>query len=298
MIVKLLVGSSGLNTVLDPVRLVLPETGISALTSCENIEIDDSFRVNRRKGYRKVVDASAPHSIYADKGRCYFVDDGAIYKLNDDLTKTGVRSGINKKARMSFCITKDKTYYCNGYENGVINDITSSPWVNEAINVTDTGKKFSDPPIGHLLAIWHGRMYIADENGIWFSEPFSYSQFRLSASFIPTEGKPTMMVPVDGGMFISDNCGVYFLSGADASAFSLAKKSEYSAVPGTGIQISGELMLQDVSGKCAIWCDCQGICLGTSDGSVRNLTEEKVMLPLKSSGGFSVIKGRHIIITI
>ena len=106
------------------------------------------------------------------------------------------------------------------------------------------------------------------------------------------------MVPVDGGMFVSDAYGVYFLSGADASAFSLTKVSEYGAVPGTGLSVSGEMMLQDLTHKCAIWCDCQGICLGTSDGGVRNLTEERVMLPLKSSGGFSAIKGRHIIMTI
>ena len=110
---------TGLNTRFDPYRLPMDnETLIGSLAIAVDVEIDDSHRINRRKGYAPTKITSGVHSLFCDGGHCLFMYSGSLYRLsdsfmNDAVCYTGIRSGLTD-IQMYYVQVADKIYYSNG----------------------------------------------------------------------------------------------------------------------------------------------------------------------------------------
>jgi len=286
--IKIFSGTSGINNKVDPVRLKFnPETGISELASAVNVDIDSTGRISTRKGFIQKASGHF-HSLYSLGEIALVVKDGYLGILGNDFSFTSLIS-IHETARVSYKELMGRVYFCNGftkgyYEKGVIYSWAASEYIGPA-----TTKTFSDPPIGYLLELFNGRMYIAVEYGnsfaLYYSESRAYSWFDYSSGWIPFQEKITMVKKVKGGFWIGTEKRIVFLSGTGPEDFSYEDIAFYGVLEGTGKEIQGQDILGgQFQGKVILFGSKKGICLGGPNGEFLNLTKEKLILPEGNRG--------------
>lgn len=134
-----------------------------------------------------------------------------------------------------------------------------------------------EPPIGHLVAYANGRAYVAVDDAIFYSEPYSPELFDLR-HYWPLDGRVTMMAPADagqgGGAFFvgtTSSCGV--IEGDDPETAKYVAKTDYGAIEGALDYVDGTLLGDGAAGavQVPLWLSEQGICVGVGT-EIRNLT--------------------------
>lgn len=302
MLQPLMSGSTGLNNIVDPVRLEYnPKTGMAELAEAVNVYIDDTGRVSRRPG-QSLLSAVNSHSLFCDKGDCFVVQereaDAALYQVGTDYSLAGVRSSLTKGARVAFKQVGAKTYYLNGYQNGVIENGISAAWpVNTAHVGADTVRAFYPAPLGTHLELFQSCMWVAKDNVIWVSEPNAYGKFDMARRFFQFGSNVRMIKAVLGGVWVSDGEKTAFIAAGDKfDAMQYLKKSSFPAH-----EWSENIELVDLSqtdfqipGLSAVWSCDAGLCIGTADGQLLVTTEKKLLYPAGANGA-TVVDGHNVI---
>lgn len=297
-------GSSGLNTKLDPTRIKFdPRTGVSDLAVCVNIDIDDSGRISRRKGFTATSRTESWHSLFSCGAYALGVSGNALAVLEPNMARTNIRN-VTVGAKMSFVRdtdgTQDVIYYANGYEQGKVIDKLSYSWTaNDYVGPTSR-KEIYDPPIGHILEVRNLRMFIAEGSTLWYSEPGTLSQFRLAANYFGYPNRLRMVQAVEGGLWISDSESVYFLGGSIAPALQempiQIKKCDCPVIEGTNVEApASRIGLDGLSGIVTIFTTTKGVCIGSMDGTLVPVTEHKVEIPSGLSGSAVYRDGKYIV---
>lgn len=316
--IRLFSGTTGLNNRIDPVRLSFDrETGIAELSETANIRIDPTGRPSRQKGYTKLASGNFSNLCKFDcGGYTLAIKDGTtLVAVDEDGNYTNVRTGLTSGAYMDYEKasdgSKDYIYYLNGNERGRVYDRTNYDWSAGTYYGPDTTKGFSDPPNGHLLTLYNGRMYIADGNAIYASEPHDFTKYNLAEGYILFPGKITFLDNVDGGIFVSDASSIYFLAGDDIlhsdRQFALKKLYDRPIIRGTGVKTMAENLRLDVIGEVIIaWTDFGCMVLGPN-GYCRNHTIEKLIrrtpaegnnyLPDSNNGASIIINNEELVTT-
>lgn len=287
-------GTTGLNNKVDPVRLVVDyRTGLRFLSSAQNIDIDSTGRPSRRPGYSKVLAKSA-HSLFPLTDYCLFVTGDALSVLEADWSDAPIRN-VTTGARMSYVQIEDKAYYCNGYENGYVENRVSHSWAAKSYVGPRTTKAFSGPPTGHLLEFYNGRIFIAADNILWYSEPFAYSWYNKAANYIPFVGRLRMVRAVATGLYVSTETKTYYLGGEQPLEFKLMEVADYPAQLGSDCMVPGSRIHGlDYAGSVVMWTSTHGICVGSINGQFINLTEEKLALPNTNQGAGFYYDGKYL----
>lgn len=277
---RLLSKATGLNNKVSPTNVIYDEkSGIGDLCVAVNIDITNEGKIERRVGITATDINYSTHSLFTGINDTYFVSGSTLYALNTDFTSTVVVSGITSGYPMSYCDVLDRTYYCNTRQKGYIRHRSNNSWIAGTYVGPDTYRVFSDPPIGSLLSLYKGRMFIAKDSTLWYSEPFAYNMFDMARSYIWFEQPITSILPVEDGIFVSAD-KVYFLRGNQPIEFVQSVISLYPVIGKTGVIVQGENLLdKSYIGKCAIWTSQDGIFLGFGNGQVKNLTKDKLNLP-------------------
>ena len=304
MKVNLFTGTTGLNTVDDPVRVTIDgNSAITDLAKSVNVSITRTGRTELRAGNSLSISSNL-HSLYCDDGPCYvikeFASDGAIEQVAADLSLTGIRSGLTKYARMDFEKDPDGgTFYANGFENGKIVDGISIPWPDMSDHVGgDTSRYFSKAPIGEHIALGHGRAWISyEENGkyiVAYSEPFAYGKFDLTRCYFLFESSVRMIRPVDNGIYISDSNKTYFYRGTDPTDMEIITVANFPAIEWS--DAIDKVEASDIGfdkGLSVLWASPEGAILGHSSGTVVNLNKEKIIYPEDVRQGAGLLRGYH-----
>lgn len=289
-------GTTGLNTKLYPTRLSFnPETGIQDLSIAVNIDIDDSGMPERRKGHTLTSLTGDCHSLFCDKGECLFVKDDGLFIFHSDYSSTGIRN-VTKDVRMDYVQTSEGIYYLNGYERGRVLASISYAWdVGDYVG-PETTKTFSNPPTGHLLELYNGRMFIAKDDVVWYSEPFAYGAFNLAKNYIQFSSKIKMLKAVVDGLYVSDSKAIYFHKGGFPAEFQQIKVADYPAIEGTAVKGSGSRvgLEEKIQGNVILLGAEKGLCIATPGGSFINLTERKINIPPAQFGAGLYRDGRYI----
>jgi hypothetical protein len=288
----------GLNNAEDPVRLVYdPEKGVVELAAAVNVNIDSTGRFSRRRGYEQLLSLPGVHSLWAHGDQCFFVCGTAMYQLHPDWSHTGIRSGLTAFAYMSYAHLDGKTYYANGFENGVNHDGVSWAWVGEDYVGPETIHHIElRPPTGHLLEVMSGRMLIAQGDVMWFSMPFAPSHFRPSRDYVPFERRITMMRALPDGLWVSDETGIYWFSGHDPEQWVRARKANYPAIIGTSVLVDGaKLGDGSIIEMCVLFTTVRGICVGGPQGFFRNLTEKRLLYPTSPHGAAALVGDKYLV---
>lgn len=92
------------------------------------------------------------------------------------------------------------------------------------------------PPAGDVLEYHNGRIYIGDENVVWFTDALRYGSVRFASNFMMFPERVTLMKAVADGIFICAD-KTYWVSGVDTSEFQQLVVLPYGAVYGTGINL-------------------------------------------------------------
>jgi hypothetical protein len=295
---RLLFKTSGLNNTQPPTRLEYdPATGVVELAEAYNVEIDDTGRPCRRRGYTSTVRTESSHSMFTGRTGTFYVAGMVLYRLNGDLTRTSVRTGLTTAAKMNYVEVLNTIYYMNGYEKGRLVNGVYSAWDIGTYQGPVTVRQFSAPPIGTLLEVYNGTMFVAVKNVLWFSERFGFNLFDTARSYVWFEDDITMVKAVADGLYVSTGRKVVFLKGQTPNEFQQINISGYGAIAGTGIKINAEDLLKgQIVGVAVMWTAYNGIHLGLQGGECKNLTEGRIEIPNVTEGCAALHNGKYFVV--
>ncbi len=284
---------------LDPVRL-----GEGALARAENVVIDLSGAIKRRDGMTE-VDSGVWHSLFSCGVYGLGVCDGTLKLIERDLSITSLVSVVGS-GRVSYALgfdgSNDSVFFCNGVMNGKVVNKAYSAWtMGSFVGVSSTEEQVVEylaaPPVGSLLEIFNGRMFVAAENLLYFSEIYDYSRFRVTPFIF--EEDIVMIKGLTGGMYVGTEEGLFFLGGNDPFEFSRIKASDGRVISGSerkvtasdiGLQVPAEVIVFAISGE--------GICIADGSGSVQNLTKVGIDFPEELIGAGCITKDKQYIVSM
>jgi len=286
----------GLNNFGDPSTIKMDlSTGDYELSESLNVVIDNG-RPGRRKGYTR-KNASAFHSLYALKDCMVGVTGNALSIIHRDYTTTAIRN-VTTGARVRYQQVGDKLYYVNGFEIGYVLNQLSYSWSAATTYYGPTTQRvFSDPPIGELICLCKGRMYIAKGSYLWYSEPYAYNSFDFARNFIDFGSDIQMVAASDDTLFVSTNEKVLALSGGGPEDFEIKPVFSFPAIKGTEVPFDFVKfpIVDGLYGTGVIWVGTEGICVGGLKGFNTILTTKKVIIPDAKEGNAVIYKNHYII---
>lgn len=281
----LLKASTGLNVKVDPTRIEYnPELGVTDLSAAYNIVLDSTGRVSRRKGYEQKISGNY-HSLFSCGNYAVGVTGDALQVIEHDWSTSNIRN-VTKGARMDYVREDEKVYYSNGFEIGYIKDKLSYGWQDQSYVGPDTVRTFSSPPAGHLLEIYAGRMYVARENVLFFSEPLAYGRFDLARGYIPYESRIQLVKAVSNGIYVGDEDRIFFEGGSGPRDFIHSVVADYPAIlRAVAVElVGGSRFGLQTAAMFAVLGTKRGLCIAGPDATFINLTEEKLAYPDVSRG--------------
>lgn len=293
--------STGLNTRIDPARLVFdPETGVTDLAVAYNIDHDYTGRVSRRKGFDETLITESCHSVFCDGGEALMVTGSNLCLIAPDLSGYTELATVTPGATMSYTQVADMIFWCNGFEKGYVKNGVNNAWVKGTYYGPTSRRVLSDPPTGTLVSSYAGRMYVVQGTAMFYSDPYSLNAFDLARGFFQFEGNQiTLVNPVAGGMYVGTDQAVWFLSGNQPKTFKPIKAARSGVFTGTAAMvdlsdIAPKEFLQNRTGEAVLWTGPEGVSIGMPDGQVFHLTKDKLDPLTGVQGAGAIINGRYI----
>jgi hypothetical protein len=93
-------------------------------------------------------------------------------------------------------------------------------------------------PLGHSVNYHNGRLFIAQDNVLWYSEKFQYQHWLLASNYIEFPTRIRAVMPVESGIWVASD-KLYFLSGNEPDQYQRITKDIAKAVEGTAIRMNG-----------------------------------------------------------
>jgi len=149
----------------------------------------------------------------------------------------------------------------------------------------------SPMPAGDFVRGHAGRLYVAAGDTLWFSEPLRPHLTDRAHNFVRFVGRIRFVELVEGGAYVGDDRGVWWLAGADPSQWAMALALSTLAIRRSSVLVSAEhLPSIQATGNCAVWLSEQGYVVGMSGGTARPLHADRIRI---APG----IEGRSVFIT-
>jgi hypothetical protein len=266
----------GLGFAATPNGLVCdPDTGRYHLVEAVNLDVVQG-RLRRRPGLTRLL-ALGAHSLFSDGPNLYAGCEDRLYRIPGQGEPRVLRDGLTAGARLAFVAAGDAVYFANGFQTGVIRDGTAFPWSAPAYPGPDRDGRYVPPPAGHLLAHFAGRIWIARNELVFFTEGAGLFDWvdSLAGFLPPTTGRVRLLHPVADGLFLGDDAGVLFAGGSDPKTMTFARVCPVPPVPGSDAALEpgrhDAVAGQALTGQSAIWAGQDGLYLGRPSGHVQRL---------------------------
>jgi hypothetical protein len=163
----------------------------------------------------------------------------------------------------------------------------SSFTVSSASNLSNPLRTFNldKAPQGQIVRYHNGRLYIASENILWYSEKYQYQHFNLAENYIEFPTRIRELMPLESGIWIGSD-KLYFLSGTDPKQFTRITKDVAEVVEGTGTKVPGIYSIQPMMPSEYYWLVTTnlGIYALKEQGALVNQTLPNVELENSNSG--------------
>jgi hypothetical protein len=272
--------SRGLNNVLTDY-----EMEFNWLKTATNVDIDDNNKLSIRNGTDSVLSADV-HSIWSNGEICLFRQTDTLKKLNIVtlsplvVSSTTLVSGLStKKFPMNYLDINGIVYFCDGINNGIIENGEYREWGSSIPLVTEIDV-LEQPPVGSFLTYYNSRIFVIENNVVWYSEPNSFEYFNLSNNYLMFENPVTMFAPVESGIWAGTNEEIDFLRGDDVTSLKRIVRSTYGVASNNYQEIEGGSVGDGrITGKIIVFFSKNGACLGTSDGILINISESRFTFP-------------------
>ena len=137
------------------------------------------------------------------------------------------------------------------------------------------------PPAGQLLEYHNGRIYIAQSNVVWATEPQRLGLVKPAVSYWQFPERVTLLQSVvdskgvGDGMYIASDV-TYFIGGIDTDNLFSRIVFEYGAVEGTGLTIEDT--------RQAAWFSHKGFVVAGPAGDANNVTIDRIAVSEFQSG--------------
>ena len=139
-----------------------------------------------------------------------------------------------------------------------------------------------------------GRTFQAVGNKLYYTLPWS-DERDPRRSVIAYPALVTLIQEVENGMWVSTTEKIYFHKGhnpTEVGEFTQTSEYNFPAIMGTGEKISANKMLLQRDGYVALFATTFGICMGTDDGQLTNLSEARFSY-VPGQRGISMIKEKN-----
>lgn len=275
-------GATGINNKIDPTRLRFdPETGVTDLAFGVNVDVDDTGRIMRRDGYI-FLGPGAYGNLFPMGWYAIATRDGYIGTLSADYIFTP-EAIVTPGCRVSYAVLGAQVFYMTGTEKGILNNGAYSAWTAGGYVGPDTNRTFEDPPLGHMIALYNGHMWIAQSSGnvhlLHYSHRFAYSWFDPASNYLMFPDWIRMLMPVSDGLYVGSGTKVYFLQGAIPREMAIQEVADSSVYEGSAFKCPAYKLGLEMSGNGVLWGSPQGIWFSAAGGFTINLTERNLVLP-------------------
>ena len=279
--------TQGVHAQIESSKVPYTDNGLQYLNYAVNVDITDGGKILRRRGYTATTHTDSAHSIYAYNGKGYCVLGTDLYMLDQGLNKYGVRHNFSSR-RVRYQGVGDKVYYSNGVLNGYIKAGVSHPWQPDSYVGPDEdveGLKITAPPVGRHLALYKGRMFISENNVLWYTAPFWYDGLNRATDFIPFRATIIMVLTLDNALLVGTEEEVFIISGATPDEFSIRTLLRKRVIEDTGVAAEGLGVKEStIPGKTAVFTTQEGIYAVTNSGELFDITGNRLILPDSVSG--------------
>lgn len=162
-------------------------------------------------------------------------------------------------------------------------------------------------PAGQLVRLFNGRLVIAADTDLCWSESLRYGLTHPANNRIGFGSRIPLLESVgvgneSAGMYVADAKRTYWLGGTDPSRWSQSIAYPHSAVRGSGLTVPGTVFGLESAAPVAYWLASNGVaCLGLPGGQVLPLRENQAVAPDAKSAAslFRERNGmRHVVTAI
>ena len=275
----------GKNNYSDSTR-VLATKDKAYLTECLNVDIDDDLMVHRRAGYGSAIYIGTKiHSLWANGDIGLFVDNGNLMMIDSDGSFPLIKENVGD-APFSYVYVPPFIYLTNGHIIGYIKDKT---YYDFEIPDDATYKKIM--PAGHLIEWFNGRLLVARDTTIYYSDAVFPGIMDERKNFIMFGSRITMLAAVETGVWVSEkNNRTYFLAGSDIKDSILLLKENSGAIEGTAVKTNSQNVDNlRAQGTVVIWTSPNGVFIGSNEGFLLNATKG-VYVPQSATSGCAVLR--------
>ena len=145
------------------------------------------------------------------------------------------------------------------------------------------------PQPGQLVRAYNGRVYIARNDTVTFTEPLRFHLMRPSQGLYMFPDYVTLLEPADGGVYIGTKHGVVFLAGDDPYNVEQRFVSPYAPVEGASSLMPGDKFGLPSTDLVPIWWGVDGVLVvGLPGGELKQLTRDRLAVPGFGSGAVSL----------
>lgn len=297
--IKIFKGTFGLSAKVEPARVFYdPETGLVDCAELVNMDVDDSGAIETRPGTTATAITDAVHSMWSDGGlNAFYVSGTTLYRLLPGFGSIAIKADMQAGIPVDFEKVGDDYYWTSQFQHGIINGVANSSWAfGGTYYGPNTSRSFSSPPLGTKLMLHQARMHILDTAVVWYSEEMAYNVFDLADNYLPLPSAGRFIKSIHSGFFVGHNDGVDFYLGRSATELSIDRVSPLPPVAGTEVVAPANLIKSapQEKGFVLLWVDDEGIKCGMSDGTVLNLTIERLDFPRAVTGCAAFHRGKYI----
>lgn len=253
----------GINNVDDTISF-----GAGFLSEANNVDIDNQSLISRRSGYTLKL-AGNFQSIFGGSNILLAVKDGNLVEVDDDFSSYNILHSNVGTLPMSYVEVNNKIYYTNGIVIGYVQNGESYQLKEPA----ETGR--SKLPAGHIIEYYHGRLYTAKGNVIYYSDAMNLEQIQTRKNFIQLNSRIAMLKAVRDGLYTADG-SIKFLSGMIPNEFSVNILSNYNVIENTAVRMDGSYLNlgNPIDGKVIYMATERGFAIGMNGGQFINLTSK------------------------
>jgi hypothetical protein len=136
---------------------------------------------------------------------------------------------------------------------------------------------FLEPlPPGAIVRYYRGRMFVAEWNTVWFSEPLHYNLHHPDNGYLPPFSAPvTMIEVVEDGMYIGAG-KTYFVRGSGPDDFQISLVDDGKPIRGSSMVVNAPHVVPDYIGYVAFWYTENGPVIGVNGGMTKQIGMDRM----------------------
>ena len=132
------------------------------------------------------------------------------------------------------------------------------------------------PPPGQIVREYRGRLYIASDNIVVFTDPLRYELVSPAHAVFVFPSEVTLLEPSHNGLYIGHGSTVDWLAGEDPFDMQRRRVASHAVCPGTGTRVPGDFFDTSLEYLPVWWAQTRGYAVGMPDGNCQLLTEDRI----------------------